>query len=163
MTHGAPGRGRESRLANGGARRQRGAGEGRNRANKCRSAAGGSGARRARSGSHAPTGTGEKPPFTHLFVDLHTSLAAAVQMPCCSLRMPLPAAQPPASTPNLFLMPSLFKKIELFVYFWLRWVFLAVRGLSLVAGSRGYSLMPCTGFSLCGSSCELRALEPGLQ
>ena len=36
----------------------------------------------------------------------------------------------------------------LFIYFWLRWVFAAVRGLSLVAASRGYSSMRCAGFSL---------------
>ena len=68
----------------------------------------------------------------------------------------------------------------LFIYFWLRWVFVAARGLSLVAASRGYSSVPCTGFSLgwlllCGaralgtrasvvvarglSSCGSRALE----
>jgi len=28
-----------------------------------------------------------------------------------------------------------------FIYFWLLWVFVAVRGLSLVAMSRGYSLV----------------------
>ena len=33
------------------------------------------------------------------------------------------------------------------IYFWLRWVFVAVRGLSLVAASRGYSLLGCAGFS----------------
>ena len=32
--------------------------------------------------------------------------------------------------------------------FWLRWVFVAVRGLSLVVASRGYSLLRCVGFSL---------------
>ena len=35
----------------------------------------------------------------------------------------------------------------IYFYFWLRWVFAACR-LSLVAASRGYSLLPCTGFSL---------------
>ena len=34
------------------------------------------------------------------------------------------------------------------IFFWLRWVFIAARGLSLVAASRGYSLLQCTGFSL---------------
>ena len=29
--------------------------------------------------------------------------------------------------------------IYLFIYFWLHWVFVAARGLSLVAASRGYS------------------------
>ena len=38
--------------------------------------------------------------------------------------------------------------IYLFIYFWLRWVFVAVRGLSLVAASRGYSSLWCAGFSL---------------
>ena len=35
-----------------------------------------------------------------------------------------------------------------FYYFWLHWVFVAARGLSLVAGSGGYSFLRCTGFSL---------------
>ena len=42
----------------------------------------------------------------------------------------------------------LFKKINLFIYFWLRWVFVATCGLSLVAVSGGYSLLLCVGFSL---------------
>ena len=37
--------------------------------------------------------------------------------------------------------------IYLFIY-WLRWVFVVARGLSLVAPSRGYSWLWCTGFSL---------------
>ena len=37
--------------------------------------------------------------------------------------------------------------IYLFIY-WLHWVFIAARGLSLVAASRGYSLLRCMGFSL---------------
>ena len=43
---------------------------------------------------------------------------------------------------------SIFFKINLFIYFWLHWVFVAVCGLSLVAVSRGYSLLRCVGFSL---------------
>ena len=35
-----------------------------------------------------------------------------------------------------------------FIYFWLRWVFVAAHGLSLVAASRGYSSLWCTGFSM---------------
>ena len=38
--------------------------------------------------------------------------------------------------------------ILLFVYFWLRWVFVAMCGLSLVAASGGYSSLWCVGFSL---------------
>ena len=38
--------------------------------------------------------------------------------------------------------------IYLFIYFWLSWIFVAACGLSLVAVSRGYSPLRCTGFSL---------------
>ena len=34
------------------------------------------------------------------------------------------------------------------MYVWLRWVFVAAYGLSLVVVSKGYSLLRCTGFSL---------------
>ena len=61
----------------------------------------------------------------------------------------------------------------LFIYFWLRWVFTAARGLSLVAASGGYTSLWCAGFSLRWllllqstgsrrtgfSSCGSRALE----
>ena len=36
----------------------------------------------------------------------------------------------------------------LFIYFWLCWVFVSARGLSLVAASGGYSSLRCVGFSL---------------
>ena len=36
----------------------------------------------------------------------------------------------------------------LFIYFWLRWVFVSVRGLSLVAASGGHSSSRCVGSSL---------------
>ena len=39
-----------------------------------------------------------------------------------------------------------FKNVYLFVCFWLLWVFTAVRGLSLVAESRGSSLVAVLGF-----------------
>ena len=65
------------------------------------------------------------------------------------------------------------KFINLIIYFWLHWVFVAARKLSLVAMSRGCSLLRCAGFSLqwllllwsmgswrAGfSSCGSRALE----
>ena len=38
--------------------------------------------------------------------------------------------------------------IYLFIYFWLCWVFVSVRGLSLVAASGGHSSSLCTGLSL---------------
>ena len=45
------------------------------------------------------------------------------------------AFSPPRSTIYLF-------------YFWLCWVFVAARGLSLVAMGKDYSFLHCTGFSL---------------
>ena len=45
-------------------------------------------------------------------------------------------------------IPSFFLKlINLFIYFWLCWVFVSVRGLSLVAASGGQSSSRCTGLS----------------
>ena len=41
-----------------------------------------------------------------------------------------------------------FFPVNLFIYFWLRWVFVAARRLSLVAASRGYSSLWRVGFSL---------------
>ena len=43
-----------------------------------------------------------------------------------------------------------FLKEILFIYLfiWLRWVFVAARGLSLIAASGGYSSLWCAGFSL---------------
>ena len=38
--------------------------------------------------------------------------------------------------------------IYLFIYFWLCWVFVSVRGLSLVVASGGHSSSRCTGLSL---------------
>ena len=40
-----------------------------------------------------------------------------------------------------------FKKY-LFIYFWLCWVFISVRGLSLVVASGGHSSSRCAGLSL---------------
>ena len=41
-----------------------------------------------------------------------------------------------------------FLFIYLFIYYWLCWVFVSVRGLSLFAVSRGHSSSRCTGLSL---------------
>ena len=46
----------------------------------------------------------------------------------------------------------------LFMYFWLHWIFVTALGLSLVAVSRGYSLLWCEGFSLWWL---LKVAEPG--
>ena len=42
---------------------------------------------------------------------------------------------------------NMYYIVEIF-FFWLHWVFVAVRGLSLVAANRGYSSSRCAGFSL---------------
>ena len=48
--------------------------------------------------------------------------------------------------------------IYLFIYlFWLHWVFVAARGLSPVAASRGHSSLQCMGFSLQWSTGSRRA------
>ena len=63
---------------------------------------------------------------------------------CC-----VPAARPswrPSSAVFFFLF--FFLIITLFIYFWLCWVFIASRGLSVVAASGGYSSLRCAGFSL---------------
>ena len=67
------------------------------------------------------------------------------------------AAEAPVITPTSQLVrwrkgrrlsPS-YKFIYLFIFiFWLCWVFISVRGLSLVAASRGHSSSRCTGPSL---------------
>ena len=48
----------------------------------------------------------------------------------------------------IFLFFSFFKFTYLFIYFWLCWVFVSVRGLSLVAASGGHSSSRCAGLSL---------------
>ena len=81
---------------------------------------------------------------------------------------------------SIFFFLILFYFISLFLYFWLCWVFVAARGLSLVVVSRatlcyGTQASHCGGFSCCGaqalgaqasvvvacglSSCGSRALE----
>ena len=49
---------------------------------------------------------------------------------------------------NIYFKDFLYLYINLFIYFWLHWVFIAARGLSLVVVSGGYSLLRCVGFSL---------------
>ena len=46
-------------------------------------------------------------------------------------------------SPNFF-----FFKFYLFIYLWLCWVFVSVRGLSLVVASGGHSSSRCAGLSL---------------
>ena len=49
---------------------------------------------------------------------------------------------------SFFFNKFIYLFIYLLTYLWLRWVFVAVRGLSLVAASGGYSSLQFTGFSL---------------
>ena len=60
----------------------------------------------------------------------------------------------------ILFFPLIFNYLFIYFYFWLRWVFVAVCGLSLVAASRGYSSLQCAGFSHCGgfSRCGARAV-----
>ena len=72
----------------------------------------------------------------------------------------------------LFRSPAHSLFFNFYYFFWLHWVFVAARGLSLDVASRGYSLLQCAGFSLWWllllqstgsrrkgfSSCGLRAL-----
>ena len=54
-------------------------------------------------------------------------------------------------SPEIFILKDIyiyFLLINLFIYFWLCWVFVSVRGLSLVAASGGHSSSRCTGVSL---------------
>ena len=49
----------------------------------------------------------------------------------------------------LHVFSSFFKKFSfIYTYFWLCWVFVSVRGLSLVAASGGHSSSQCAGLSL---------------
>ena len=61
---------------------------------------------------------------------------------------PLPATAWPSWGSSFGAGILFFFKIYLFIYFWLHWVFVAARGLSLVAASGGYSSLWCAGFSL---------------
>ena len=49
---------------------------------------------------------------------------------------------------DFFLRGIFLFYINLFIYLWLHWVFIAVRSLSLAAVSGGYSSLRCVGFSL---------------
>ena len=95
---------------------------------------------------------------------------AQTRVPCIGRRILNHCASREAPPCLIYLFIYLF---NLFIYLWLCWVFVAVRGLCLVAASGGYSSLKCAGFSLrwllvlrstgsrCAgfSSCGSRALE----
>ena len=47
-----------------------------------------------------------------------------------------------------YFLKNIYLFIYLFIYLWLCWVFVSVRGLSLVAASGGHSSSRCAGLSL---------------
>ena len=49
---------------------------------------------------------------------------------------------------QLYIHTFLFFFLNIFIYFWLCWVFISVRGLSLVVASGGHSSSRCAGLSL---------------
>ena len=55
---------------------------------------------------------------------------------------------PPGKPSKLFFVFCFFLKFYLFIYLWVCWVFISVRGLSLVAASGGHSSLRCAGLSL---------------
>ena len=88
---------------------------------------------------HTLWGQGNEVPFSLVFIPHIVFL----RVPCCSV------AQPTCTHRSLHLCTILLFSFFLsFIYFWLRWVFVAARGLSLVAVSRGCSSLWCTGFWL---------------
>ena len=52
---------------------------------------------------------------------------------------------------DLYLFILNFGFIYLFIYLWLCWVFVSVRGLSLVAASGGHSSLRCAGLIIAAS------------
>ena len=55
---------------------------------------------------------------------------------------------------DIYIYTYIYVYIYIYIYiFWLRWVFVVARGLSLVAVSRRYSLLWCTCFLCSGFSC----------
>ena len=55
------------------------------------------------------------------------------------------------------------KIIYLFIYFWQRWVFVSVRGLSLVVASGGHSSSQCAGLYRSLSCCGEQAPDAQAQ
>ena len=92
-------------------------------------------------------------PWTEAFLKI-----LLILWPCCFLSHLFVTACSSSFILSLF---SFFFKIHLFIYFCLRWVFIAACGVSLVVVSGGYSSLRCVGFSLrwllllrsMGSSC----------
>ena len=91
-----------------------------------------------------------------LGVALYISFSTARnQGTCCNYQQIMESLVEMTSQYNLLLVNHLgvfwiifFFKLYLFIYLWLCWVFVSVRGLSLVAASGGHSSLLCAGLSL---------------
>ena len=70
------------------------------------------------------------------------------RVPCIGRQILKHCATREALKPYSLRNTFFFKEIYLFIYFWLRWAFVAARRLCLLVASRGYSLLRCTGASL---------------
>ena len=76
-------------------------------------------------------------------------LVKRMKRPCFSLkRGEATCEKPNYHMSRLIFVHCLQYSMILCMYVWLSWVFVAARGLSLVAVSGGYSSLWCTGFSL---------------
>ena len=69
-------------------------------------------------------------------------------MDCHKVERVGPAREQPISAPAKCCQAVGVEGCQYIYIFWLHWVFIAVRGLSLVAESGGSSSLWCTGFSL---------------
>ena len=79
-----------------------------------------------------------------LFQCTHALLWLSPKFSSASLRRHTLSHHPAGPTPSFFCFCFCFLK---FIYFWLRWVFVAAHRLPLVAARAGYSLLQCAGFS----------------
>ena len=70
----------------------------------------------------------------------------------------LPALRPRCSRPG-HAHSSFLKMLFVYFYFWLLWVFAAVRGLSLVVASGATLLLWCAGFSLQSTDSRVLGLK----
>ena len=77
----------------------------------------------------------------------HTGMGSRAEIPNDSeYSAPSPSSE--MRGPPVILFCFFLNLFILFIYFWLHWVFVAARGLSLVAASGGYSSLWFAGFSL---------------
>ena len=107
----------------------------------------------SRCGAQAPDAQAQQLWLTGLAAPWHVGSSrtgARTHVPCIGRRTPNHCATREAQG-SLFYrsLPALaICWLYLFIYLWLRWVFVAAHGLSLVVASGGYSSLRCAGFSL---------------